>query len=328
MQRSLIPLVLLSCGAPAEPSVPVPQSTPDASVAPPVVSTAAIDAGIPEHASEPARFQAVEVSRSIDPNVDIMVAWSNGKVVPCKGYTVCQNDCFLVATKNSITRDDKGTKTKLPIKASIDPSSLSASADCSVVSFRVDGTEEYETWNTNGTKLRRSKPWQVAGGGFDAFITASGNFLRWEYSRGDDRYEEIKSGVKGPNIGLSTVMSPDETFVFIGGGMSFGTAEDTPAKLIRAKNGVVVYSVPKPAQVRMVGTFCPTGKLLLTDDEKHVSIRATDKPDVLATIPSGEWVFSPDGSQIARADASKNVSIYRLERCQSTSCAPITDCKP
>lgn len=333
MRRSLIALFFTTgCGGPAEPAVVAPPAIlidagiPDA----PVVQATVIDAASPE----PDAFRARQTSTFVEAKAS-HVAWSNDAVVTCSSELWCKNDCFLAGGNKGIARAVRpdARPVLLPFTAKADPSTVSASADCNVVSFRVPSSSDvaYETWDSSRKLLlRTSHSWPVAGGAFDAQIVPSGTFLRWRYSRGSDRYEEIKSGVKGPDLGLHTSMSPDERFVFVGGGVPFAVDKDTPAELLRAKDGKRIYGVPKKADAWVEGVFCATGNLLATIEPDRIALRRTDDPKVLATLAHAtEAVFSPDGTQIATFDRdSRTVRVYRLERCRDSECAPIRDCSP
>lgn len=335
MQRRLIALALASCG-PAEPAPVVP-------VKPAPTVSALPDAGAPLEASAPVPtaplvFRARELSRKSEPGA-ARVAWAGSELMTCdESWLYCGNDCFIkraaVRGGDQLVIEDRATKRgtipPLPVRASFDQ--VSASRACDVFSFLApsSGLPAYEIWDANGKSLGQARAWQVAGGVFDASLTASGKFLRWEYSRGSDRYEEIASHVKGPEIGLSTVMSPDERFVFVGGGMTFGTDQDTPSELLFAKNGKRVYAIDKPPQIRTEGAFCPSGNLLAVADQTKVTLRSTSDAAPLATMATanvGAMVFSPDGAKLATLDDKKVVRVYALERCRSEECAPIDDCR-
>jgi len=278
-------------------------------------------------------FRATEVSHTPDKSAR-EIAWSKGSVISCAGYAYCANDCFVT---DALVVEDKNAGTSAPLKFKIaDKDSISMSADCKRISFRSasappNAIDLRETWDVPAhTLLRKSTAWQVAGGVFDANLVPSGNFLQWSHSRGNDLYEEVKSGVKGPQIGLSTKMSPDERFIFIGGGNVFGTDRFEHAKLIFAKNGKPVYDVPTPKESPpFVGVFCATANLLATIEPHQVAIRATDDPKILATLPEArQAIFSPDGAQLATLDEKDTIRVYKLERCAGDRCAPISDCKP
>lgn len=233
----------------------------------------------------------------------------------------CKNNCVIAASKKKNERVDPatGARTMIPIPPLPELSTLSMSADCLLAAFRVPSNGPnvaYETWDiTTGKKIRTSKSWQVAGGAFDAELVPSGKFLKWMYSRGLDVYDETKSGVKGPGIGLATTMSPDDKFIFIGGGVTFGTDQDTPALLQLSKNGARVYEVPKKPLTHLAGTFCPTGKVLATWSENELVLRTTDDPAPIAklSVRATSVVFAPGGDRFAVFDGdTKVVHTYRL----------------
>lgn len=337
-------LLLTACGGPPEPAAPPPPAVdsgvvvalPDAAPTIASVEATAPDPPTPlveKAGSEPVGKDATAIAWTDEPFAcaprAVTFVRSKKTLALGAGETIawCGNQCVVVASKKKNERLDVATggRTTLAIPPLPDPTTLSMSADCALAAFRVPSNtiDTYETWDVaTGKKIRTSKAWQVAGGAFDAELVPSGKFLEWRYSRGADVYDETKSGVKGPGIGLNTTMSPDDRFIFIGGGMTFGTDKDTPAELMLSKNGSRIYSVPKKAGERLTGAFCPSSKLLATMGEKSVVLRSTDDPKPVETLPihATAIVFSPKGDQFAAFDAdAKVVHIYRL---RGNVCAP------
>lgn len=324
-------LVLISCGSPPEPIGPTPLISvpaPDAAPLPSPLRAAVEDLGVERVDEDTTSIAWATAVITCGTKAVTELHAKSVALAPGESVAWCENQCVVVASKKANQRLDVGTgaRTELPIPPLLDPTTLSMSADCQLAAFRVppSGPEDvYETWDVSlGKKVRASKSWPVAGGAFSAELVASGRFLRWTHSRGLDVYDETKSGVKGPGIGLATAMSPDDRFLFVGGGMTFGTNQDTPSELLRSKDGTRVYAVPKPPQQRLSGTFCPSSRVLATIEPKAVVLRTTDDPKPIATlaIRATKLAFSPKGDALAAFDSdSKTVHIYRLH---DVPCAP------
>jgi len=292
--------------------------------APPPQPPSAEDAGAPGP-----RLRIVQISERVDPLEERAIAWSHGEVVGCTEHHVwCRNDCLVVDKGGKLFREEGSVLTPLVLPGIVNPL-VSMSADCTKAAFLVSKTASiYEVWDVT-TKRRLHRSHALAGTWLPE-LSQSGRFLQWRgvsWNATADRYEAIPSGVVGPPLGLDSVMSPDDRFVFVGGG-------DDPG-LVAVPDWSRVYSVP-PAEwlgdgrANVDGHLC--GNLLVTvsaaSDGDKLAIRTTNDPTILATIQPAEsfrLAFSPDGSRFATFGPPA-VRTYELQRCEGERCAPLRGC--
>jgi hypothetical protein len=172
----------------------------------------------------------------------------------------------------------------------------------------------------SGAELGRFDEWHSAAPIRSGAITESGNFIFWS-ARASGSFQEIKSRVIGPMMSSLSSMSPDETMLFTTPNKQWYTDDTTPAKILDPKNGRVLYELGN--DVTSV-TFAPKGGLFAEHHSTLWHDMNSSKSDVetmtvhetatdFVQVDGTRVVFGQDGTTLA-ALSKDVVRVFLIKR--------------